>query len=203
MILLENELRENTLCMLSSISRPLLRSVSAPRSTLNIYQSAYGRLSADRPAASRRMATAAAARPRQQQGPPLPKLLVLTGPTAVGKTAISLELAERLGGEIISADSVQVWRAGASTCRLPVCQLAPHPVHRCAPGPPVTAGARPLPPTPLPRATVSGLSWPGCGIGQAAAGAAARHPAPPAGCAGPPGGVLGRPLLRHGPARSR
>jgi tRNA A37 N6-isopentenylltransferase MiaA len=39
-----------------------------------------------------------------------PKVLVLTGPTAVGKTAISLDLAEKLNGEIISADSVQVYK---------------------------------------------------------------------------------------------
>lgn len=37
-------------------------------------------------------------------------LLVLVGPTAVGKTALSLELAQTLGGEIISADSRQVYR---------------------------------------------------------------------------------------------
>ena len=35
---------------------------------------------------------------------------MLTGPTAVGKTEVSLLLAQRLGGEIISADSVQVYR---------------------------------------------------------------------------------------------
>ena len=38
------------------------------------------------------------------------KLIILTGPTAVGKTKISIELAKRLGGEIISADSMQVYR---------------------------------------------------------------------------------------------
>ncbi|MBX5466742.1 MAG: tRNA (adenosine(37)-N6)-dimethylallyltransferase MiaA [Firmicutes bacterium] len=37
-------------------------------------------------------------------------LLVLSGPTAVGKTAFSLEVALRVGGEIISADSAQVYR---------------------------------------------------------------------------------------------
>jgi tRNA dimethylallyltransferase len=42
--------------------------------------------------------------------PPRPKILVITGPTAVGKTAASLALAERLGAEVISADSVQVYR---------------------------------------------------------------------------------------------
>src|SRR5581483_2697554 len=39
-----------------------------------------------------------------------PPLVVLTGPTAVGKSALALELAERFGGEILSADSRQVYR---------------------------------------------------------------------------------------------
>lgn len=37
-------------------------------------------------------------------------LVVLAGPTAVGKTSLSVELAKRIGGEIISADSMQVYR---------------------------------------------------------------------------------------------
>ncbi len=37
-------------------------------------------------------------------------LVVLTGPTAVGKTELSIRLAGRIGGEIISADSMQVYR---------------------------------------------------------------------------------------------
>jgi tRNA dimethylallyltransferase len=37
-------------------------------------------------------------------------LVVIVGPTAVGKTALSLRLAEAVGGEIISADSRQVYR---------------------------------------------------------------------------------------------
>lgn len=39
-----------------------------------------------------------------------PPMIVLTGPTAVGKTKLSLELARRVNGEIISADSMQVYR---------------------------------------------------------------------------------------------
>ncbi|MGL5260115.1 MAG: tRNA (adenosine(37)-N6)-dimethylallyltransferase MiaA [Lachnospiraceae bacterium] len=39
-----------------------------------------------------------------------PKLIVLTGPTAVGKTKLSIKLAKALGGEIISADSMQVYK---------------------------------------------------------------------------------------------
>jgi tRNA dimethylallyltransferase len=38
------------------------------------------------------------------------RFLALMGPTAVGKTALSLEMAERLGAEIISADSRQIYR---------------------------------------------------------------------------------------------
>lgn len=38
------------------------------------------------------------------------KLIVLTGPTAVGKTGLSISLAKEIGGEIISADSMQVYR---------------------------------------------------------------------------------------------
>ena len=37
-------------------------------------------------------------------------LLILAGPTAVGKTDISIKIAQRLGGEIISADSMQIYR---------------------------------------------------------------------------------------------
>ena len=37
-------------------------------------------------------------------------LIVLTGPTAVGKTKLSIELAKAVGGEIISADSMQVYK---------------------------------------------------------------------------------------------
>lgn len=37
-------------------------------------------------------------------------LLVIIGPTAVGKTGLSIELAEALGGEIVGADSRQIYR---------------------------------------------------------------------------------------------
>ncbi len=37
-------------------------------------------------------------------------LIILTGPTAVGKTALSIQLAKAVNGEIISADSMQVYK---------------------------------------------------------------------------------------------
>lgn len=38
------------------------------------------------------------------------KLLCIVGPTGVGKTAVALELCELLGGEVVSADSMQIYR---------------------------------------------------------------------------------------------
>lgn len=38
------------------------------------------------------------------------KVVAIVGPTAVGKTALSIQLAQRLNGEIISGDSMQVYR---------------------------------------------------------------------------------------------
>lgn len=40
----------------------------------------------------------------------LKKVLVIAGPTAVGKTSLSIELAKKVNGEIISGDSMQVYR---------------------------------------------------------------------------------------------
>ena len=37
-------------------------------------------------------------------------LIVITGATASGKSAVAVHLAERLSGEIVSADSMQVYR---------------------------------------------------------------------------------------------
>ena len=41
---------------------------------------------------------------------PKPRVVCILGPTAVGKTEAALELAGRYGGEIVSADSMQVYR---------------------------------------------------------------------------------------------
>ncbi len=40
----------------------------------------------------------------------LPKIIVIAGPTASGKTECGIELAEEFGGEIVSADSIQIYR---------------------------------------------------------------------------------------------
>ena len=58
-----------------------------------------------------------------------PGLVVLTGPTAVGKTALSIRLAKAVGGEIISADSMQVYRSmdiGSAKIRPEETEGIPH-----------------------------------------------------------------------------
>ena len=39
-----------------------------------------------------------------------PKVIVICGPTASGKTALSIELAKKVNGEIISSDSMQIYK---------------------------------------------------------------------------------------------
>lgn len=56
-------------------------------------------------------------------------LIVLTGPTAVGKTKLSIALAKAIGGEIISADSMQVYKymdIGSAKIRPEEMQGVPH-----------------------------------------------------------------------------
>jgi tRNA dimethylallyltransferase len=53
-------------------------------------------------------------------------LVVIVGPTAAGKSALALERAARLGSEIVSADSVQVYR------RLDIGSAKPSPEERAA-----------------------------------------------------------------------
>ena len=38
------------------------------------------------------------------------KIVVITGPTASGKTALGVALCQKLGGEVVSADSMQIYR---------------------------------------------------------------------------------------------
>src|SRR5437016_14567523 len=44
------------------------------------------------------------------QDSPSPPLLVVAGPTGVGKSRLALQLAEEVGGEIVNFDSVQIYR---------------------------------------------------------------------------------------------
>lgn len=39
-------------------------------------------------------------------------LVVILGATGTGKSALALQLGQRLGGEVVSADSMQVWPCG-------------------------------------------------------------------------------------------
>ena len=51
----------------------------------------------------------------------MPTLVVITGPTGVGKTAAAIALAQQLGCDIINADSRQIYRG------IPICTAAPTP----------------------------------------------------------------------------
>src|SRR4051812_28466030 len=42
--------------------------------------------------------------------PPTPPILAIIGPTASGKSALAMAVAEQVGGEILSVDSMQVYR---------------------------------------------------------------------------------------------
>ena len=39
-----------------------------------------------------------------------PKIVVIVGPTASGKTKLSIELAKRIDGEVVSCDSMQIYK---------------------------------------------------------------------------------------------
>ena len=57
------------------------------------------------------------------------KIIVITGPTGVGKTKLSVKLAKKLKGEIINADSMQVYRGldiGTAKIKEAEKELVPH-----------------------------------------------------------------------------
>ncbi|MBR6504744.1 MAG: hypothetical protein IKT41_03425 [Clostridia bacterium] len=39
-----------------------------------------------------------------------PKVIVICGPTASGKTNLSIELAKKINGQVVSADSMQIYK---------------------------------------------------------------------------------------------
>lgn len=63
-------------------------------------------------------------------GAVLPRLIAVLGPTASGKSDLALDLAERLGGEIVNYDSVQVYRGfDVGSAKTPVSERRGVPHH--------------------------------------------------------------------------
>lgn len=59
-----------------------------------------------------------------------PKVVAIGGPTASGKTALSLAVARRFGGEVISADSMQIYRGlDVGTAKATAAEQAQVPHH--------------------------------------------------------------------------
>ena len=75
----------------------------------------------------------------------LPLVVILLGPTGSGKTALSLALAERFDGEIVSCDSVAVYRGmelgTAKPTREERARVPHHLIDVAEPDEPFTAGA--------------------------------------------------------------
>lgn len=65
------------------------------------------------------------------------KVLIIAGPTAVGKTSTSIEIAKRLDGEIISADSMQIYKGldigTAKPTESEMCGIRHHMIDICQP----------------------------------------------------------------------
>ncbi|MFR1941305.1 MAG: tRNA (adenosine(37)-N6)-dimethylallyltransferase MiaA [Enterococcus durans] len=58
------------------------------------------------------------------------KVLVIAGPTAVGKTALSVELAKKFNGEIISGDSLQIYKKlDIGTAKISTSEMSGIPHH--------------------------------------------------------------------------
>ncbi len=58
------------------------------------------------------------------------KVIAIVGPTAVGKTSLSIDLAQRFNGEIISGDSMQVYRGlDIGTAKVTIAEMAGIPHH--------------------------------------------------------------------------
>jgi tRNA dimethylallyltransferase len=62
--------------------------------------------------------------------PPAVPVVAVVGPTAAGKTALSLDLAEALGGEVVNTDAMQVYRGmDVGTAKLPEAERRAVPHH--------------------------------------------------------------------------
>ncbi len=75
---------------------------------------------------------------------PIPAIIAVAGPTGAGKSSLSLALAERLGGEVVNFDSVQVYAGfDIGSAKLPLAEqrgIPHHLVDLCAPEDLFTAG---------------------------------------------------------------
>ena len=64
------------------------------------------------------------------RAPAVPPVVAVVGPTAAGKTDLSLDLAEALGGEVVNTDSMQLYRGmDIGTAKLPEAQWRGIPHH--------------------------------------------------------------------------
>src|ERR1035438_2984611 len=76
--------------------------------------------------------------------PPDPLLVVILGPTASGKSALAISLAEQFSGEIVSCDSVAVYRnfeiGTAKPSRADRARVPHHLIDVAEPGEEFTAG---------------------------------------------------------------
>lgn len=62
--------------------------------------------------------------------PPLPKIIVILGPTASGKSDLAVEIARRFNGEVVSADSRQVYRGlDIGSCKITKREMRGTPHH--------------------------------------------------------------------------
>src|SRR5687767_4124051 len=85
-------------------------------------------------ARSSRLATRAPRRPNwhtySRTGPSVPRLVAILGPTATGKSALGIALAERFDGEIVSCDSTAVYRGfDIGTDKVPIGEQRGIPHH--------------------------------------------------------------------------
>jgi len=74
--------------------------------------------------------------------PDRPRVIAIVGPTGVGKTTVGEELAVRMGGEVVSADSMQVYRGmDIGTAKLPAAsrRVPHHCIDIVEPGTPYSA----------------------------------------------------------------
>jgi tRNA dimethylallyltransferase len=68
--------------------------------------------------------------PPPTEGPSAPPIVAVVGATASGKTSLSLDLAERLDGEIVNTDAMQVYRGmDVGTAKLPEAERRGSPHH--------------------------------------------------------------------------